>query len=81
MPKFPRHFAPFIFGIMQAALTTGIATAIATPHLSGFDRDFIQRWAGTWAIAWLTMLPVVIFFAPVIRRAVEAMTLPADKAV
>ena len=80
MPKLPRHFAPFIFGVVQAALTTGIATAVATPLGVGLDWQFFQRWLATWAIAWLTMLPVVIFFAPIIRRAVEAMTLPPNDA-
>ncbi len=80
MPKLPRHFAPFIFGVVQAALTTGIATAIATPLGVGLDWHFVQRWLATWAIAWLTMLPVVIFFALIIRRAVEAMTLPPNDA-
>ncbi len=74
MYKFPRHYAPFIFGVIQAALTTGIATAIATPLVSGLDWDFVRRWCAAWGLAWLTMLPVVICLAPLIRRAVEAMT-------
>jgi len=79
MPKLPTHFAPYIFGIIQAALTTGIATAIATPIGAGLDWGFCWRWWSAWAIAWVTMLPVVIFFAPVIRRAVQAMTVQADQ--
>jgi uncharacterized protein DUF2798 len=79
MPKLPRHFAPFIFGIIQAALTTGIATAIATPLEAGFDWEYCRRWLTAWAVAWLTMLPVVIFFAPVIRRTVEALTAQVDE--
>ena len=78
MYKFPRHYAPFIFGVIQAALTTGIATAIATPLVSGLDWQFVRHWCTAWGLAWLTMLPVVICLAPVIRRAAEAMTVPIN---
>lgn len=78
MYKFPHHYGPFIFGVIQAAVTTGIATAIATPLISGLDWDFVGRWCSAWGLAWLTMLPVVICLAPLIRRAVNAMTLPLD---
>ena len=78
MYRFPRHYAPFIFGVIQAALTTGIATAIATPLVSGLSWEFAMRWCAAWGLAWLTMLPVVICLAPVIRRAVDAMTVSTD---
>ena len=78
MYRFPRHYAPYIFGVIQAALITGIATAIATALVSGLNWEFVGRWCAAWGLAWLTMLPVVICLAPVIRRAVEAVTIPTD---
>ena len=71
--KFSQHFAPFIYGIIQAAITTGIATAIATLPGSNSLWGFLTRWSIAWATAWIAMLPVVILLAPVIKRAVDSL--------
>jgi hypothetical protein len=76
MPRLPRRYAPLVFGIIQAAITTAVATAIATLPLTGFGILFFERWALAWCLAWLTMLPVVTLFAPLIQRAVAAVTAP-----
>ncbi len=64
MARLPQKYAPFVFGVIQAAITTAVATAIATHQLTGFGLLFLQRWTLAWLVAWLTMLPVVILFAP-----------------
>ena len=33
--KLPRRYAPFVYGVIQAALTTAVATAIATYSVMG----------------------------------------------
>ncbi|HRD77134.1 MAG TPA: DUF2798 domain-containing protein [Hyphomicrobiaceae bacterium] len=71
---FSRRYAPFIYGVIQSAVTTGVATAIATYQLTGVGMEFVKRWLLVWAIAWLTMLPIVLLVAPVIQRAVFALT-------
>jgi Protein of unknown function (DUF2798) len=76
MARLPQRYAPFVFGITQAAITTAVATAIATHQLTGFGLLFLERWAIAWLIAWLTMLPVVILLAPLLQRAVIALTVP-----
>jgi hypothetical protein len=76
MARLPRRYAPFVYGIVQAGLTTAVATAIATYQLTGICVQFFVRWACSWSLAWLTMLPVVIGLAPVIQRAVAALTAP-----
>ena len=77
MPRLPQRYAPFVFGIVQAAITTAVATAIATHQLTDFGVLFLERWAFAWSLAWLTMLPIVIVFAPLIQRAVAALTTPS----
>jgi hypothetical protein len=62
-------------GIIQAAITTAVATAIATHHLTDFNMRFVEEWFFAWGISFLTMLPVVIFVAPFIQRCVLALTL------
>jgi hypothetical protein len=74
MPPLPKQYAPFVYGIIQAAITTAVATAIATRQSTGLGLVFLQRWTLAWLVAFLTMLPVVIFVAPLIQRAVSALT-------
>ena len=76
MARLPQRYAPFVYGIVQAGITTAVASAIATHQLTGFGALFLARWVHTWGVAWLTMLPVVIGLAPVIQRAVVALTAP-----
>jgi hypothetical protein len=74
MHLLPERYAPLVYGIIQAAITTGVATAIATHRATDLGLRFLEQWALAWLVAWLTMLPVVIFLAPLIRRAVSALT-------
>lgn len=74
MARLPHKYAPFVFGLIQAAITTAVATAIATHQLTGFGLLFLQQWMFAWLVAWLTMLPVVVLFAPLLQRAVAALT-------
>jgi hypothetical protein len=61
-------------GIIQAAITTAVATAIATLQLTDFNMRFVEEWLLAWGVAFLTMLPVVVFVAPLIQRCVLALT-------
>lgn len=78
MPRVPKHYAPFIYGVIQSGLTTAIATGIAAYQMTGFDSHFAARWMMAWGFAWLTMLPIVIGFSPLIQRAVNALTEPGS---
>ena len=76
MRLLPKRFAPYVYGTIQAAITTAVATAIATGQLTGPSTLFLERWALAWLVAWATMLPLVILVAPLIERAVRAVTAP-----
>jgi len=65
--KIHHRHSHLIFGIIQSGITSAIASAIAT--FSG-GSDYLH-WIGSWAVSWMTMLPVVIFAAPVIKRLVD----------
>ncbi len=71
----PSRYAPFAYGIIQAAVTTGIATAVATLRVAAFSPAWIGDWLAAWALAWTAMLPVVVLAAPLIQRAVQAITI------
>jgi hypothetical protein len=69
----PRRFSHYIFGIIQSGLTSSIAAGIASyPFLA--DGAFMGHWLESWALAWVMMLPIVVFAAPVIRRFSHALT-------
>jgi len=69
-PLLPYRFAPYVYGILQAAITTAVATAIAVFPVVHSAIEFIERWMVAWFVAWLTMVPVVLLAAPYIHRAV-----------
>lgn len=69
----PRRFSHFVFGIIQSGLTCAIAAAIASyPFFA--EGSFIKHWLQSWVLAWILMLPVVVFAAPGIRTLTNALT-------
>lgn len=69
----PRRYSHFVFGVIQSGLTCAIAAAIASyPFLS--EGHFVRHWLQSWAVAWLLMLPVVVFAAPSIRKLTYVLT-------
>lgn len=62
----PRRYCHFIFGVIQAGLTSFIAAAIASVSLWGSGR-FLSNWLISWIVSWVIMLPAVLFAAPVIQ--------------
>ena len=76
MPKLPKRYAPFIYGLIQAAVTTALATAIATKQMAPPGTQILSYWLSSWVLSWITMLPVVLLVAPVIQRVVLVMTGP-----
>jgi hypothetical protein len=41
MARLPQQFAPLVYGIIQAAITTAVSTAIATLQLTDFNMRFV----------------------------------------
>jgi hypothetical protein len=73
MFKVSIRYRHFIYGVIQSGLTCSIAAAIASfPYLG--QSLFMQHWLRSLGISWLTMLPVVVAAAPVIRRLAEWIT-------
>jgi hypothetical protein len=62
----PRRHSHFVFGTIQAGLTSLIAAGIASiPFMA--DGKFVAHWLPSWIISWGVMLPFVLFAAPAIR--------------
>jgi len=69
----PRRHSHFIFGVIQAGLTSLIAAGIAS-FPSPTLMEFLIHWLWSWLVAWAAMLPVVVLAAPVIRAISVALT-------
>lgn len=78
MPQVPRRFAPLLYGIIQAAITSAVATTIATFQSDLTGVSAARYWLGCWSLSWLAMLPVVVLVSPLIQRAVISVTDKGD---
>lgn len=76
MPRIPKQYGPFIYGIIQSGITTGVASSIATFGALGLNAHAVAAWGVAWAIAWASMIPIVVAVSPLIQRAVLALTKP-----
>jgi hypothetical protein len=76
MVHIPRRFAPLVYGVIQAAITSAVATSIATYQVNATGLAAIWYWLSCWSLSWLAMLPVVILVSPSIQRAVLSLTEP-----
>ena len=77
MLRIPRRHAHFVFGVIQAGLTSAIAAAIASAPFLG-ESAFMAHWLSSWLIAWATMVPIVLLAAPAIRHLVHALTIATE---
>ena len=69
----PRRYSHFVYGVIQSGLTSAVAAAIAIAPF--YDEGlFWSHWIRSALLAWLVMLPVVLFAAPVIRRLTAMLT-------
>jgi amino acid transporter len=73
MWRIPRRYSHFVFGVIQSGLTSAIAAAIASLPFTA-ARVYLLHWLGSWLIAWIMMLPIVLFAAPAIRNLTELLT-------
>jgi Protein of unknown function (DUF2798) len=62
----PRRYSHFVFGAIQAGLTSLIAAGIASAPFIG-QSQFLSHWLLSWLVSWVAMLPFVLFAAPSIR--------------
>jgi Protein of unknown function (DUF2798) len=74
MLRIPRKDADFVFGLIQSGLTSAIAAGAASIPFLGNAFAFVENWLGSWLIAWMTTIPIVMLAAPAIRRLALALT-------
>jgi amino acid transporter len=73
MLRIPRRFSHFVYGVIQSGLTSAIAAGIASfPFVAA--GTFVPHWLQSWFVAWVVMLPIVLFAAPAIRSLTHFLT-------
>jgi len=73
MIRIARKHSHFVFGVLQAGLTSLIAAGIAS-FPSPTVVQFLVHWLGSWLMAWAIVLPIVVLAAPIIRTASLSLT-------
>ena len=69
----PRRFGHFVYGVIQSGLTCAVAAGIASyPFIA--TGTFVTHWLQSSSVAWITMLPIVLFAAPAIRGLTQLLT-------
>jgi hypothetical protein len=63
----------FVFGAMQSAVTSLVASGIASRAFWS-SGEFLLKWLHSWLFSWMVVLPVVLLAAPLLRKAVAWMT-------
>ena len=71
----PRRHAHFLFAVMQSAITSAVAAAVASANFLS-QGVFLYHWLHASLLAWLLMLPVVILFAPFLSKLSDLLTQP-----
>jgi hypothetical protein len=66
MSGIPSRHSHFVFAVIQAGLTCLIASGIASLPVVTISQ-FLTHWLLSWVVSWITMLPVVLLAAPIIR--------------
>ncbi|QWG20214.1 DUF2798 domain-containing protein [Bradyrhizobium sediminis] len=77
MPKIPRRYAHFLFGVIQSGLTAAVASAVASYEFL-VDGDFVAHWLVSWLTSWALMVPIVLVAAPAIRWVSVSLTARDD---
>lgn len=62
----PRRYNHFVFGMIQAGVTSGVAAGVAS--YDSRNEEIFQHWIQAWLLSWALMVPLVLFAAPAIRR-------------
>lgn len=72
-PIIPRRYAPLSYGILQAGITSAVATTVGVWQAPALSSGVIATWLTTWGLSWLAMLPIVVLVSPLLQRAVNAL--------
>ena len=62
-----------VFALTMGIITTGIISFSLIAINSGFNDKFIQIWAKSWLLAYVFVIPIILFIAPPIEKVVDTL--------
>lgn len=72
--KIPVRFAPVLFGALLSLIMTGVVSAFVLMVTQGLHPGFLAQWLKSCAMTWPVAFPTVTLVAPMVRKAVGAVT-------
>ncbi|KOY87106.1 hypothetical protein AD998_14000 [bacterium 336/3] len=60
-----------IFALLMGIITTGIISFTLISINVGFTEKFLQIWLKSWIIAYLVVIPAILFIAPRVQAFVN----------
>lgn len=62
-----------VFAGIMGVITTGIISFALIAINVGFTEKFLQVWLKSWLLAYVFVIPAILFIAPQIEKMVDAM--------
>ena len=75
--KLPARFAPVLFGALLSAIMVALVSAFVLFANRGLEPGFLALWLRNCATTWPVAFVAVTLVAPVVRRVVGRLTVPA----
>lgn len=62
-----------VFAFIMGLITTGIISFSLISINIGFTSSFLKVWAKSWLLAYIFVIPAILFIAPPIQKMVDRM--------
>ncbi|WP_353776993.1 DUF2798 domain-containing protein [Winogradskyella sp. 3972H.M.0a.05] len=62
-----------IFALVMGIITTGIISFSLIVINLGFTKNFLRAWLKSWLLAYVFVIPAILFIAPPIERLVNSL--------
>lgn len=63
-----------LFALIMGVVTTGLISFVLISSNTGFRSSFVKWWLKSWALAYLIVVPVILFVGPRVQALVSRMT-------
>lgn len=60
-----------VFALVMGAITTGIISFALIAINLGFQSNFVSTWLKSWLMAYIFVIPAILFIAPGIEKIVD----------
>lgn len=70
----PPKLAPIVFAFMLSGTMSFFVSGLSTLRAVGLGGEVVVLWMTNWAMSWAIAFPLVVVFAPRVRRFVERNT-------